>query len=52
MDNATTELLSLEEAAQTLARMTGTEAPHKSTISRWINRGVRGVNSKNLATTF
>jgi hypothetical protein len=38
--NATT--VSLPEAAAWIARTTGGPRPHTATLTRWINRGVRG----------
>lgn len=35
-------ILSLPKAASWIARATGCPKPHTSTLTRWINRGVRG----------
>lgn len=35
-------LLTLPKAASWIARATGCPKPHTSTLTRWINRGVRG----------
>lgn len=38
------QTLSLSAAARTIAEMTGSRAPHVSTIYRWCTRGVRGAD--------
>lgn len=44
----TEQILTLKEAAKTLPQLCRGQSVHRSTLYRWINRGVRGIRLEAL----